>query len=78
MIQKRAKVIFTFHTTTDAMAMESLCKARSFSGRLIPVPGAISADCGLAWCAEPQMEEPLREAMITAGIAYQGIYCLMI
>ena len=78
MIQKQPKVVITFHTTTDAMAMESLCKARSLSGRLIPVPGAISADCGLAWCAEPQMEEPLREAMNTAGIAYQGIYNLMI
>lgn len=78
MIQKQPKVVITFHTTTDAMAMESLCKARSLSGRLIPVPGAISADCGLAWCAEPQMEEPLREAMNTAGIAYQGIYSLMI
>ena len=78
MIQKQPKVVITFHTTTDAMAMESLCKAWSLSGRLIPVPGAISADCGLAWCAEPQMEEPLREAMNTAGIAYQGIYNLMI
>ena len=78
MIQKKPKVVITFHTTTDAMAMESLCKAQSLSGRLIPVPGSISADCGLAWCAEPQMEEPLREAMKTAGIAYQGIYCLMI
>ena len=78
MIQKKAKVVITFHTTTDAMAMESLCKARSISGRMIPVPGAISADCGLAWCAEPQMEETLLNAMKTAGIPYQSIYNLMI
>ena len=78
MIQKKPKVVITFHTTTDAMAMESLCKARSISGRLIPVPGVLSADCGLAWCAEPQLEETLRETMNTAGIPYQGIYSLMI
>ena len=78
MIQKKPKVVITFHTTTDAMAMESLCKARSIGGRLIPVPGVLSADCGLAWCAEPQLEETLRETMNTAGIPYQGIYRLMI
>ena len=78
MIQKKPKVVITFHTTTDAMAMESLCKARSIGGRLIPVPGVLSADCGLAWCAEPQLEETLREAMNMAGIPYQGIYRLMI
>ena len=55
MIQKREKVVITFHTTTDAMAMESLCITRQLPGRMIPVPGAITADCGLAWCAEPKM-----------------------
>ena len=78
MIQKKAKVIITFRTTTDAMAMESLCKAQGLSGRMIPVPGAITADCGLAWCAEPQMGEILLGAIKTAGISYQGIYNLMI
>ena len=78
MIQKKAKVVITFHTTTDAMAMESLCKEQGFNGRLIPVPGAISADCGLAWCAEPQMEETLLNAMDAAGISYQGSYGMMI
>lgn len=78
MIQKREKVIITFHTTTDAMAMESLCKAQSLSGRMIPVPGTITADCGLAWCVEPQMEEALLGALEAAGIPYQGVYRLMI
>ena len=78
MIQKKEKVVITFHTTTDAMAMESLCKARQFPGRMIPVPGAITADCGLAWCAEPGMGELLREAANCAGIPIQGTYVLMI
>lgn len=76
MIPKTAKVVITFYTTTDAMAMESLCKTRGLAGRLIPVPGAITADCGLAWCAEPPMEQPLLCAMQTAGIPRQGVYRL--
>ena len=78
MIRKQEKVIFTFHTTTDAMAMESLCKENGLGGRMIPVPGEVTADCGLAWCAEPQLEESLNDALITAGIPVQGVYRLMI
>ena len=78
MIPKKERVLFTFHTTTDAMAVESLCKPRKLNGRMIPVPGAITADCGLAWCAEPRMEQTLLEAIETAGIAFQGVYHLMI
>lgn len=78
MIRKQERVVFTFHTTTDAMAMESLCKTRNLGGRMIPVPGEITADCGLAWCAEPQREVALRSALTAAGIPVQGVYRLMI
>ena len=78
MIRKQERVVFTFRTTTDAMAMESLCKTKKFSGRMIPVPGEITADCGLAWCAEPQWEGILRSALTDAGIPVQGVYRLMI
>lgn len=78
MIRKQERVVFTFYTTTDAMAMESLCKEKNLGGRMIPVPGEITADCGLAWCAEPQLEEVLRSALNTAGIPVQGVYRLMI
>ena len=78
MIQKQKRVVFTFHTTTDAMAMEALCKAENLGGRMIPVPGEITADCGLAWCAEPEQEEILNNALYAAGILVQGVYRLMI
>ena len=78
MIQKQKRVVFTFHTTTDAMAMEALCKAAGLGGRMIPVPGEITADCGLAWCAEPEQEEILNNALYAAGIPAQGVYRLMI
>lgn len=78
MIRKNQRVVFTFRTTTDAMEMESLCKARELGGRMIPVPGEITADCGLAWCAEPEWEEALRAAARAAGISFQGVYRLMV
>ena len=58
--------------------MEALCKAENLGGRMIPVPGEITADCGLAWCAEPEQEEILNNALYAAGILVQGVYRLMI
>ena len=78
MIRKQERVVFTFYTTTDAMAMESLCKEKNLGGRMIPVPGEITADCGLAWCAAPEQEETLTNALLAAGIPVQGVYRLMI
>ena len=78
MIRKQERVIFAFHTTNDAMAVESLCKKRNLGGRMIPVPGEITADCGLAWSAEPQSEDILTNALRAAGIPVQGVYRLMI
>lgn len=78
MIQKTEKLIITFFTTTDAMAMERVCKEGKVTGRIIPVPGSISADCGLAWCASPDSEESLRHVMSKNGLRFQGIYrCLV-
>ena len=78
MIRKHQRVVFTFHTTTDAMAMKNLCKEKNLGGRMIPVPGEIAADCGLAWCVAPEQEEILNNALYAAGIPVQGVYRLMI
>ena len=48
MRKKELKLVVTFHTTADAMAMEKACKEKETEGRLIPVPREISAGCGLA------------------------------
>ena len=39
MRKKELKIVVTFHTTADAMAMEKICKEKGIPGRLIPVPG---------------------------------------
>lgn len=52
--KKELKLVVTFHTTADAMEMEKICKKQGIKGKLIPIPRALSAGCGLAWksCVE--------------------------
>ena len=63
MRKKVMKLVVTFHTTSDAMAMEKVCKERNVPGRLIPVPRAISAGCGLSWCAPPTSRTALEKLL---------------
>ena len=78
MIRKTEKLLITFFTTTEAMAMERLCKAEKMPGRIIPVPSSITADCGLAWCADPQNEPVLLEFIEKQNLHYQGVYRCMV
>ena len=72
------KLVITFHTTTDAMAMEQACKETKADGRIIPVPRVISAGCGLAWCAKIESEKDLRTLMEEKKIVFQEIQeCLV-
>lgn len=78
MRKKERKLIVTFHTTADAMAMEQICKENGVRGRLIPVPRSISAGCGLAWCAGPECERLLRGLMQSSGIKEEAMQECMI
>ena len=42
-------MVITFHTATEAMAMDKFCNQKDIPGRLIPVPTEISSGCGPAW-----------------------------
>ena len=68
MKKKELKLVVTFHTTADAMAMEKACKEQSIPGRIIPVPRAISAGCGLSWCAELSDREQIVAMMKKTGM----------
>ncbi len=78
MRKKELKVVVTFHTTADAMAMEKACKEDKIPGRLIPVPRSISAGCGLSWCALPQEEEAIRTEMKKVGIEEEALHQMMV
>lgn len=70
---KQESLIVTFASTAMAMAMEKACRGGTVPGRLIPVPGFISAGCGLAWCAAAEDESAIRELMEGKKIVWQEI-----
>ena len=78
MRKKELKLVVTFHTTADAMAMETACKESGTPGRVIPVPRAISAGCGLAWCADLSAREEITAMMQEAGIEPEDLHECMV
>ena len=78
MRKKELKLVVTFHTTADAMAMEKACKENNVPGRIIPVPRAISAGCGLSWCADLSDREEIVSMMKKAGIEEEEIHEWMV
>ena len=78
MRKKELKLVVTFHTTADAMAMEKACKEHGAPGRLIPVPRLISAGCGLPWCAALDEREVLKEVMQKVGIEEEEMHECMV
>lgn len=78
MRKKEEKLVVTFSTTADAMAMEQVCREKQAPGRLIPVPKSITAGCGLAWCADPEYCEKLREILQSAGIREEAMQICLI
>lgn len=78
MRKKERKLLVTFHTTTDAMAFEQVCKERNVPGRLIPVPREITAGCGMAWCAELAMRDAVVFLIKEIGLKEEAIHECMV
>lgn len=78
MRKKELKLVVTFHTTADAMAMEKACRQNDVPGRIIPVPRAISAGCGLSWCAEITEKQKIKEMMVRTGIEEEAMHECMV
>ncbi|MBR6825410.1 MAG: DUF3343 domain-containing protein [Oscillospiraceae bacterium] len=78
MRKKEPCVILTFSTTTEAMAMEAHAIATGLPGRLIPVPTAIHAGCGMCWKAPIGEKIPLLASVEEAKLPYEGIFELVI
>jgi len=78
MRKKELKLVVTFHTTADAMAMEKVCKENGVAGRMIPVPRVISAGCGLSWCAGLEERQELLDVMQKVGIEKEDIHECMV
>lgn len=71
--------VISFHTTADAIAFERQAQAASFPGRLIPLPRAISAGCGMAWKVRREDFPGLQGDSVAAlGIMFEQIYELIL
>lgn len=68
----------TFQTTTEAMAFEEAAKEVGFNGRIIPVPRAITAGCGLAWRENPNCRASIEKLLREKHLGFDRIYELMI
>ncbi len=76
MRQRRKTLVVTFNTTQEALGMEKFCIKNQIPGRLIPVPGEITAGCGLAWKTIPEEEREIEERMEAQGIKWASMYIL--
>ncbi|MCH4184578.1 MAG: DUF3343 domain-containing protein [Eggerthellaceae bacterium] len=77
MRQKSKKLVITFDSTADAMAMECSAQSNGIPGRIIPVPSEISAGCGMSWCADECDAPRVLSDVENHAIAYLGIHYLM-
>lgn len=68
MREKTVQLLITFSSTVQAMSMETQAQAAGLPGRLIPVPTAITAGCGLAYKAPLDSRAELLALMAQAGL----------
>lgn len=78
MREKQFRLIVTFYTTADAMATEKYCHQHQIEGRLIPVPRAVTSDCGIAWSCAPEQREVMEQAAKALGITPAGLYEMLV
>ena len=78
MRRKVITTVVTFSTTTAAMKWKKTARESEFSGRLIPIPSEISAQCGLAWKCVEQSEEETEKFLKKKELAWDGIYRVLV
>lgn len=72
------RAVVTFATTAAALHLEQAARSAGLPGRLIPVPRALTAGCGLAWSAPPDTADALRALLAREHIAAQAVVILTI
>ncbi|PNV63532.1 hypothetical protein C0033_02380 [Clostridium sp. chh4-2] len=70
---KELKLVITFHTTAESIAMEKNCKAAGIPGRLIPVPRQISAGCGLAWAVPAEDGDTVKSFITETSLPFESM-----
>ncbi len=77
MLEKSEKLVAAFNSTHDALLCETLCREAGVSGRLVPIPTDITADCGLCFMMPPEEKESFQMA-IAGKLTPSGYYLRML
>ena len=65
--QRTPALVISFQETAQALAAEALFGRLSLPGRIIPLPGEITAGCGLGWRMLPEDWEAWNPRLDGAG-----------
>ena len=76
MRNRKPTLFFSFASTAAALEAESRCQAEGVPGRLVPVPGQITAGCGLAWMTRPEDGDAVRAFFEQIGLDCQGCHLI--
>ena len=68
------RFVVTFFTTEAAMEMESACREAGVPGRLLPLPRAVSAGCGLCWAAPAEDRRAVEDLLVSRRLKPGGLY----
>lgn len=74
MREKVLKFVVAFEETTDAIEAEQYFQKQKIEGRMIPLPGAICAGCGLAWTSSLKERELIEKQIQEGNIRAEGLY----
>jgi bacterioferritin-associated ferredoxin len=72
-MSENAYAVILVYSTSHAMRIEKLLKARGVACKMIPVPRQISSDCGACIRIARAQVEAARETIEKARIEIQGI-----
>ena len=73
-LHKTKHLLLTFDTSTEAYAMEEACQRHALRGRLIPVPRAIAATCGLSFAAPLSEKDKIKALLASEDIRPEAEY----
>ena len=75
-MSNKKNLFVTFYTTAEAMATEEACKSRKIEGRLVPVPRALSAGCGISWKGNSEDKDITEKALREEDIEWEELALL--
>lgn len=68
------EVLFTFSGTSHAIGGESAMLGNGIKVKVMPLPPAIKAGCGICLRVSQEEVAPAKQALHSKGILFEGLY----